>query len=120
MVIFNQLIFQKIIFMKCFFYYIIRHGSINYLQCFEPCCNDIWKADGYLNDLKINNNFLAVGALPYCKKCKNVFKYLNNYKKQIARPNILMFNDYYWISDRSDKQENRFNQFYEEAIHSVL
>lgn len=31
-----------------------------------------------------------------------------------------MFNDYYWISDRSNKQENRFNQFYEEAIHSVL
>jgi hypothetical protein len=27
------------------------------------------------------------------------------------RPNILMFNDYYWDSERSDKQQNNFDMF---------
>jgi len=38
--------------------------------------------------------------IPKCIHCKG-----------IARPNILMFGDYGWIPDRSDRQEMNFDDF---------
>jgi len=37
---------------------------------------------------------------PYCPKCNS-----------IARPNILMFNDYTWNSKRADKQKQKYINF---------
>lgn len=79
---------------------IFRHGSIHYLQCIKPCSDIIWKADGLLDNLQINDKFSAEGDLPKCSRCGN-----------LARPNILMFNDCDWISNRSDEQEERYNKF---------
>ncbi|NPA44624.1 MAG: NAD-dependent deacetylase [Chlorobi bacterium] len=72
------------------------HGSINYMQCTVPCTSEIWKA----KDLHIEINaelFEAQEPLPRCPKCG-----------AIARPNILMFGDWNWLSERSEKQNSNF------------
>jgi len=72
------------------------HGSINYLQCSVPCTSEIWKA----KDLHVEINaelFEAQEPLPKCPKCG-----------AIARPNILMFGDWSWLSQRSEKQNSNF------------
>jgi NAD-dependent SIR2 family protein deacetylase len=71
------------------------HGSIHYLQCSTPCCDDIWS----VQDLKIEideDTFKAISPLPRCKHCG-----------EIARPNVLMFSDGSWNSLRSKKQLER-------------
>ncbi len=73
------------------------HGSINHLQCSIPCNNVIRKAD----ELQVSINtesFEAQEPLPRCPDCGAV-----------ARPNILMFGDWAWLSQRSEEQNYRFN-----------
>ncbi len=70
------------------------HGSINFLQC-SSSCTDTWSAD----EISINidtETMRAEGKLPVCGKCGAV-----------ARPNILMFGDWNWISDRTHIQHER-------------
>ena len=72
------------------------HGSINHLQCTIPCQNDIWKAD--FEKISIDNKkFEALDPLPSCPHCN-----------ALARPNILMFGDWHWNSNRSTKQSQKF------------
>ncbi|NOU12731.1 MAG: Sir2 family transcriptional regulator [Methylococcaceae bacterium] len=68
------------------------HGSIHYLQCAESCRNKIWTLDALTFDID-PVNLVARGKLPTCPNCGKV-----------ARPNILMFGDYYWLPDRADLQ----------------
>jgi len=68
------------------------HGSINHLQCSVPCTSKIWEADD-LNIIIDKDLFEAQEPLPKCPKCG-----------AIARPNILMFGDWSWLSQRSEKQ----------------
>jgi len=75
------------------------HGSINYFQCCLDCVNNIW----HCPDVQFTINealLLAEGKLPSCIHCGG-----------IARPNILMFGDSYWISTRSGQQAQRFKQW---------
>jgi len=65
------------------------HGSIHHLQCVEPCSEDIWAADS-LSVVVDVETMRAVGPLPRCRNCGG-----------LARPNILMFGDYGWVSSRS-------------------
>jgi len=84
------------------------HGSINHLQCTEPCCNEIWSAD----DLEIEvdeDSFRAVSALPECPRCGAV-----------ARPNVLMFGDWHWIPGRTSSQERRFSEWLAQAAGPKL
>lgn len=73
------------------------HGSIKHLQCRQACSNDIWSAE-HLDIVTNDTRCIATSELPTCPHCQD-----------IARPNILMFGDYYWISSRSDKQAQRMN-----------
>lgn len=76
------------------------HGSIHHFQCVEPCCNDIWDASNI--DLIIDEElFEAQLPLPQCPKCGG-----------LARPNILMFGDWYWLSHRSNEQANRLDKWF--------
>ena len=68
------------------------HGSIHHLQCTVPCTNDIWSADNIKIDIDMEK-FEAKEPLPECIHCH-----------ALARPNILMFGDWYWISDRTEDQ----------------
>ncbi len=89
--------FQKAGFDKAFVEEV--HGSINHLQCSVPCNSGIYEADNL--NIKIDNEkFEAQEPLPYCSKCGAVI-----------RPNILMFGDWNWLSQRSEEQSSRFNNW---------
>jgi NAD-dependent SIR2 family protein deacetylase len=66
------------------------HGSIHFLQCFGHCGQPSWPASG-LEVTVDEETMRAVGELPSCPGCGG-----------LARPNILMFGDYDWESDRSE------------------
>lgn len=72
------------------------HGSIHHFQCSKSCSYDIWNAknEQVIIDEEV---FEATGNLPVCPKCG-----------ALARPNILMFGDGNWISNRSEEQSDRF------------
>jgi NAD-dependent SIR2 family protein deacetylase len=73
------------------------HGSIHHLQCLTPCSDAIWD-----NTETIPVDFSAMRArhVPRCINCNGV-----------ARPNILMFGDWSWLSDRTRRQEHNFDAF---------
>lgn len=74
------------------------HGSIHHLQCVDVCCEDIWDA-GDLT-LEVDENIRAAQPLPRCPHCEG-----------LARPNILMFGDYGWLPERTNKQMLRYQQW---------
>ena len=73
------------------------HGSIHHLQCLTPCCRNIWSNN---EQLSINLETMRSRSIPGCTHCRGV-----------SRPNILMFGDWSWISDRTDQQRKKFRQF---------
>ncbi|MDD4334131.1 MAG: NAD-dependent deacetylase [Desulfotomaculaceae bacterium] len=73
------------------------HGSILYMQCLTPCSDEIWESDEIV---PVDLNTMRAQHIPQCPRCT-----------AIARPNILMFGDFSWLSDRSDRQSYRFNHF---------
>lgn len=69
------------------------HGSINFWQCTKPCRDDIWLSDS--DKIEIDQEkFEAIEPIPTCPTCGAV-----------ARPNILMFGDWSWISRRTNLQD---------------
>ncbi|WP_374350921.1 NAD-dependent deacetylase [Chitinimonas sp.] len=70
------------------------HGSIHYLQCLGEC-RYIWPADRFEPVLD-TDRCLLTGDLPRCPICEG-----------LARPNILMFNDWHWTSHRANEQRTR-------------
>ncbi len=69
------------------------HGSIHHFQCTSPCSSEIWDAKD--EEVDVNEElFLAQEPMPQCRRCM-----------ELARPNILMFGDFGWNSDRTAKQE---------------
>ncbi len=73
------------------------HGSIHHLQCLEPCSRNIWENH---EEILINMDTMRSISIPGCPYCRGV-----------SRPNILMFGDWSWISDRTDQQRKRFDHF---------
>nr|WP_320192814.1 Sir2 family NAD-dependent protein deacetylase [uncultured Desulfobacter sp.] len=75
------------------------HGSIHHLQCTEPCSTDIWEVGEQTVHVDIEA-FVATGELPKCRNCG-----------KLARPNILMFGDWNWISNRTGEQGQRLQSW---------
>ena len=73
------------------------HGSIHHLQCLSPCCHDIWSNQA---EFTIDHESMRSARAPACPACGGV-----------ARPNILMFGDFSWLSDRTAAQEELFSKF---------
>ena len=73
------------------------HGSIHHLQCVKPCGTDIWSNK---EEVPVDESTILAGYIPECPHCGAA-----------ARPNILMFGDYSWLSKRSDEQEDKFQNF---------
>lgn len=71
------------------------HGSIHHLQCMDGCGGAIWPADEFQPTIDAEKCQLT-SELPLCPHCGG-----------LARPNILMFGDWGWLSRRSDEQETR-------------
>ena len=75
------------------------HGSFSQLQCCYPCTQALWSsADTHISIDE--STMLAGNPLPACRHCD-----------EISRPNILMFGDSNWISDRTYDQKNRLNSW---------
>jgi NAD-dependent SIR2 family protein deacetylase len=71
------------------------HGSIHHFQCTRPCAGAIWDA----HDVTVQvdeETFRAQEPLPRCTNCGG-----------LARPNVLMFGDWSWISTRTEVQTSQ-------------
>ena len=79
------------------------HGSINYLQCTDPSISSqIWEVpEGTIYSIDVET-LRANPPLPMGPPGR---------ENDLARPNILMFSDWGWVSDRTDKQNRRFESF---------
>jgi NAD-dependent SIR2 family protein deacetylase len=82
------------------------HGSIHHLQCLTPCGNAIWNND---ETIPVDFDTMRAQHVPQCRHCR-----------QPARPNILMFGDYSWLSDRTRGQEMRFESFLSQHQHEPV
>lgn len=84
------------------------HGSIHHLQCSESCRDQIWETDGVVVEVD-ERLFEASDPLPKCVHCGAV-----------ARPNILMFGDWAWISRRSDSQSERLSRWFQKLSEKSM
>jgi len=73
------------------------HGSIHHLQCLDACTDAIWSAADVAPVIDAARCEM-VSALPRCPHCG-----------ALSRPNILMFNDSDWVSDRTEKQYDKLD-----------
>ena len=73
------------------------HGSIHHLQC-TICSQPIYRAEGL--EVPIDMEAFEALDIPLCPSCG-----------AIARPNILMFNDWTWDSSRSHIQSEQMEAF---------
>ena len=73
------------------------HGSIHFLQCTGPCSGAIWENG---KTIPVDLETMRTRHIPRCIHCSAT-----------ARPNILMFGDWSWISDRTARQERCFDEF---------
>lgn len=71
------------------------HGSIHRLQCLGPCSPALWPATG-LEPVVDDVRCALLGPLPACPYCGG-----------IARPNILMFDDWGWNDTLHEQQADR-------------
>ena len=72
------------------------HGSINFLQCSEPCAEEIFSAETL--QIEVDESTLrAAPPLPLCPRCG-----------ETLRPNILLFGDGQWLWNRTEKQREKF------------
>ncbi len=76
------------------------HGSIHHLQCLTPCSDAIWPNR---EEIPVDPATMRAKQIPRCPHCGGV-----------ARPNVLMFGDFSWLSVRTDRQERSFGMFLEE------
>lgn len=83
------------------------HGSINFMQCAQPCSGAIWDAGDLMEGVDIDA--LALSGLPRCEHCGS-----------LARPNFLMFDDRFWIGTRILAQWKRSCRWIAETNNLVV
>jgi NAD-dependent SIR2 family protein deacetylase len=84
------------------------HGSAHSLQCSVDCMGLVWPADKLTPVVDMADCRLR-SPLPRCPECGAV-----------ARPNILMFNDYRWNDNRIDVQYGRLRRWLGTATRAVV
>ena len=76
------------------------HGSIDYMQCTHNCLDAVWPTNDALNLAIDSMTNCVTDPLPICPHCH-----------RLARPNILMFNDWHYAGERYNEQIDRYEQF---------
>ena len=85
------------------------HGSIHHLQCQNGNCpSGVWSADSWQPDIDENTCQLK-NAPPRCPQCGG-----------IARPNILMFNDWDWQGARYTHQRQTLDHWIQNSSKLVI
>ncbi len=75
------------------------HGAFDGMQCVDDCGIGIFPGEAFEVEIE-PNTMRAVPPLPACPNCG-----------ALARPNILMFGDYYWDSSATDAQQRRMSSW---------
>ena len=75
------------------------HGSLHHLQCLKLCHNGIWAADAVQPEVD-EDQCLLLNAAPTCPRCGG-----------LARPNVLMFTDFEWLTHRQRAQARRMEDW---------
>lgn len=75
------------------------HGSIHWLQCLDNCTRDIWSADSFM-PIVDEYHCQLLNDFPLCPHCGG-----------IARPNILMFDDWKWQAQHQLPKEYQLEQW---------
>lgn len=84
------------------------HGNIHHLQCLDTGCGSgIWPS---AERVEVDPETMrAAPPFPRCPRCGG-----------IARPNILMFGDGTWLSERSDEQDAALARWFAGTRHRVV
>ncbi|MCB6182653.1 NAD-dependent deacetylase [Leeia sp. TBRC 13508] len=85
------------------------HGSIHHLQCLTPCCQRFWSASALHPRINEKQCLWVSGQLPTCPYCGG-----------LARPNILMFNDWHFVDVRTTLQQGNFNSWRKKVSNPVV
>lgn len=76
------------------------HGTLSATQCMERCCEEVFPL---AEALQLNAETGRVeGPLPQCPRCGG-----------LARPNVLLFYDFSWVSRRMNEQHDRMESWLE-------
>lgn len=84
------------------------HGRINKFQCIE--CGELWEVPKKTK-FKVDPLLMELDEPPHCPSCGC-----------LARPNILLFNDYGFDKEETHQQAKRFNDFmhqYDKGQHTI-
>lgn len=83
------------------------HGSIHYVQCLRPCNPSIWSAafEPAIDEVTCR----MISPLPKCPDCGGM-----------ARPNIMMFHDWYWFDQRARLQAQRLTRWRAKLARPVI
>lgn len=75
------------------------HGSIHHLQCLTPCCQAIWSAEEFSPEVDAEQCRM-LNTMPTCPHCGGM-----------ARPNVMMFNDWDWMGHLQAQQAARMERW---------
>jgi NAD-dependent SIR2 family protein deacetylase len=75
------------------------HGSIHFMQCSINCQNKVWSANDFIPEVD-EEKFELINDLPFCPDCG-----------EVARPNIMMFDDYHFCNIVVDAQIDRMEEW---------
>ena len=84
------------------------HGSIHHLQCMEPCHSLSWPASEFKPQVDAENCLLQ-NEPPWCPRCS-----------EMARPNVLMFNDWGWVPQRQQEQQLRLQGWLDRCTSPLI
>ncbi len=85
------------------------HGSIHRLQCITPCRDVVWSAQ-FIEPVIDDGRCEWIGdEFPICDRCRG-----------LARPNILMFDDWEWIGTRTEIQRSAWQVWTDQARTQVV
>lgn len=84
------------------------HGSIHHLQCINGCLHHIWDAGEFTPEVD-EEQCQLLNEAPTCDCCGD-----------IARPNILMFNDFNWEDSRHKIQRQALSEWLTRAKNLVI
>lgn len=82
------------------------HGSLHYLQCMRVCGSGIWSAKHFIPRVEEASGHL-LNLPPTCPSCG-----------ELARPNVLMFNDMWWLAERSEGQQREESVWVEHLVRA--
>ena len=84
------------------------HGSLHLLQCQQPCRAVTWPADTFKPEFP-DPDQLRLATMPSCPHCG-----------ALARPNVLMFNDWAWVDEPTQDSALRLRGWLHRHKHDLL